>query len=85
MLATSGTVTHAPFYMWTCPSTLCRPELVSRPPRCWSEPGLEIGIPIRERAEWGSVMGKRVGLPACCPLTPVQLTLGQAWISRATE
>ena len=45
MLATSATVAHAPFYVWTCPSTLCCPE-----PRVQaSEPGLEIELPIRER------------------------------------
>mgnify|MGYP006996556745 CR=1 FL=1 len=86
MLATSATVAHAPFYVWTCPSMLCCPE-----PRVQASYVL-VGAKIRDRAThqgkgagWGSVMGKRVGLPACCPVTPVQPTSGSGMDFRATE
>lgn len=60
MLATSATVAHAPFYVWTCPSMLCCPE-----PRVQASYVL-VGAKIRDRAThqgkgagWGSVMGKK--------------------------
>lgn len=84
MLATSGTV--LPFLHGHAPAHSAALNLVSRPPRCWSGPGLEIGIPIRERAEWGFSDGKkRVGLPRLLPLNTGQLTFGSGMDFRATE